>query len=110
MRINIKFIEECSKGEYGTCQITSRNNIDIKISRKLNKNRSEFFVTILHEMLHAWMFILKANGIKISVIKEHKWIYNVQYVVVKALEMISRKRKYNNGRNKNSRVRPLLGS
>ena len=94
MKININFVDECSKGEYGTCQITNRDTINIEISRALNQDQSQFFVTLLHELLHAWLFVMKANDIKISIGREHKWIYSVQAVVFEALKLLNKKAKY----------------
>jgi Zn-dependent peptidase ImmA (M78 family) len=92
MLIKIKFVDDCRNKAYGTTEIIDKNTILIVISRNKNRNRSEFFVTMLHELLHAWMFVLKANGIHMSQTKEHKWIYLVQNSIVEALGKIKRKR------------------
>ena len=94
MNIQIKLVKECSKGEYGTCEVTSVNSILIEISKKRNVNNLEYFCTLLHELLHAWIFIMKANGIKIGLIKEHKWIYNVQAVIFEALKLINKNTRF----------------
>lgn len=88
MNIKIKLVETCPKNEYGTCEIVGNNSILIEISKKKNNDKRQFFVTLLHELMHAWCFIMKANGIKMSIRKEHKWIYSVQNVVFKALEFV----------------------
>jgi len=90
MNIQIKLVKECSKGEYGTCQIINKNTILVEISESKNKDKYEFFVTVLHELIHAWVFIMKANGVKMSIKKEHKWIYSVQAVIIKALTFLKR--------------------
>ncbi len=91
MKINIRFIDKCPKNVYGTTEILNNKTILINISRLKNQNKSEFFVTMLHELLHAWMFILKANDIHMSPRTEHKWIYLVQNSVVRALNKIKRR-------------------
>jgi len=90
MNINVKMVNECSKKEYGTCQVINKNKIQIEISKIKNKTSSEFFVTLLHELLHAWLFIMKANGVKIGIKKEHKWIYSVQSIIIEALKLINK--------------------
>ncbi len=89
MNIKIKLIKECANGEYGTCEIQNKKTISIEISKKKNTDKYQFFISLLHELLHAWMFIMKANGIEIGIRKEHKWIYSVQAVVIEALKLIS---------------------
>jgi len=91
MNIKIRFVEKCKRGVYGTTEIVDKNNLLILISRKKNNIKQEFFVTMLHELLHAWMFILKSNGIKMKAADEHKWIYLVQNEVVKALNEVFKK-------------------
>ncbi len=86
MNIRIKFVNECPKGEYGLCEVVDNNSMLIQISRAKNKERHEFFVTLLHELLHAWMLVLKANKLKMSVRKEHTWIYRVQAVILTAFK------------------------
>ncbi len=88
MRIDIKFIDECKNRAFGTTEVVNNKTILIKISRKKNVTKAEFFITMLHELLHSWMFILKANGIKMSETREHKWIYLVQNEIVHALSKV----------------------
>lgn len=93
MNIKIKFVEQCPNGEYGLCEVINNNNILIQISRIKNREMSEFFVTLLHEILHAWMFILKANKIRMPIRKEHTWIYRVQAVILTALKDVIKDKK-----------------
>ena len=88
MNIKIKLVKECSKKEYGTCEVVDSNNILIEVSKKKNSKMNQYFVTLLHELIHAWVFIMKANGIKMSDRKEHRWIYSVEAVIIKALEYL----------------------
>lgn len=91
MLIKIKFVDDCRNKAYGTTEVIDNNTILIEISRTKNVKHGEFFVTMLHELLHAWMFILKANGIHMSKGREHKWIYIVQNSIVEALGKLKRK-------------------
>ncbi len=86
MNIKIKLVDTCPNGEYGLCEVLNNNTVLIQISRSKNKEMHEFFVTLLHELLHAWMFILKANKVKIPIRKEHNWIYRVQAVILVAFK------------------------
>ncbi len=90
MNIRVKMVSECSEGEYGTCQVVSDKTIQIEISEKRNTDVYQFCVTLLHELLHAWMFVMKANGLHIK--KEHKWIYSVQSVVFEALKLVHKRK------------------
>ncbi len=90
MNINIKLVPKCSKGEYGTCEVVSKNKIQIEISEAKNTDRNEYFVTLLHELLHAWIFVMKANGVELPIKREHKWIYSVQAVVIEALKYLDK--------------------
>lgn len=88
MNIRIKFVDECQNGAYGNTQVVDDKTILIQISREKNKKHVEFFVTVFHELLHAWMLILKGNGIKISRGREHKFIYAVQDHIVGELALL----------------------
>lgn len=88
MVVKIHFVDECKNKAFGTTEVLNENTILVQISRSKNKKMSEFFITMLHELLHVWMFILKANGITMSARREHKWIYLVQNSIVKAFERI----------------------
>lgn len=88
MIIKIKLVKKCPRGEYGLCTVTGNNSITIEVSEQKNTTPTQFYVTLLHELLHSWLFIMKANGVKIAEKKEHRWIYSVQAVVFKALELL----------------------
>ncbi len=90
MVIKIKLVKDCYKGAYGTCQVVSKDTIEIEISKRLNTDKYQYFVTLLHEIIHAWVYIMKANGIHMSDRKEHDWIYSVQTVVIKALQYLKK--------------------
>lgn len=91
MNIKIHFVDCCRNDAYGTTEVLNDKTILVTISRAKNNTHAEFFVTMLHELLHVWMFILKANGITMSTRREHKWIYLVQNSIVEALGKVKRK-------------------
>lgn len=75
--IKLKSKKQCSNPKwFGETIWINKNNIDIVISQSKNINSGEFALTVIHELLHAWLSILIHNGFKVK--NEHKFIYLVE--------------------------------
>jgi len=90
MIIEIKNVKDCKNKAWGNFMIKNKGKMLITISIKRNKLLAEYASTLLHEMLHAWVTILRANGIKVNNIKEHRFIYAVERKVLNELKRLGR--------------------
>lgn len=82
MRIDIKEVKKCRNGAAGNFIMYRAGHARITISRKLNGVIYEYAATVLHELLHLWVTILRLRGFRVTNIKEHKFIYAVEGVVI----------------------------
>lgn len=90
MIIVIKDRKKIKDGCYGITKYVSPKKIVIEISLSLNKDLAEYASTLLHEMLHVWVVILKSNGATINRRKEHPFIYKVERRIIDLLPMLKR--------------------
>jgi len=91
--IKVKTPSYCtSKNSFGeTIFDPNKEVITINISTKKNKNQAEFYVTLLHELLHVWVAVMKANRAKVK--HEHKFIYRCEDAIIKELKRLSKETK-----------------
>jgi len=86
---NVKYIrDKC----YGIARFISKNRILIEVSKSLNNTIGEYASTLLHELLHVWVAIVKINGGSIDRRKEHKFIYQVERDISKRLTIMRRQK------------------
>lgn len=88
MILEIKNVKDCRNKAMGNFIIKGNEKAIITISLKRNKTVAEYCSTLLHEMLHAWVTIFRAQGVKITNLKEHKFIYAVEGKIVKELKLL----------------------
>lgn len=75
MILEIKKVKRCRPREaFGTFAITGPTSALITVSTDKNRKLASYAVTLLHELLHCYIALLKANGFEVSARKEHKWI------------------------------------
>ena len=82
MLVNIKEVKKCRNGAYGNFLMRGAGYSLITISMKLNDTVAEYASTILHELLHLWVTLLRLKGFRVTNKKEHKFIYAVEQVVL----------------------------
>jgi hypothetical protein len=63
---------------FGLTTFETNGDVLIEISEKKNPTIDLFAITLLHEMLHVWLEILKRNGATIDLRKDHKFIAAVE--------------------------------
>lgn len=82
MRIHIKEVKKCRNGAYGNFLQRGRQSALITISLKENKMVAEYAATLLHELLHLWVTLLRLKGFRATNVKEHKFIYAVEKAII----------------------------
>jgi Txe/YoeB family toxin of Txe-Axe toxin-antitoxin module len=93
LNIKIKDKEYCSNKKWlGETRWISKSIAQIVISRKKNPNPIEFFLTLIHEMLHVWIAIMKYNGIRIP--HEHRFIYSIEDDIIKEIKKLAKETKH----------------
>lgn len=83
MRIEIREVRNCKNGAFGNFLLRSYKSALITISLKLNDSVAEYGATLLHELLHLWLALLRLKGFRVANKKEHNFIYDVEKHVLK---------------------------
>lgn len=89
--ITIKNKKKLKDDDYGVTNYVSNKKFVIEVSLSRNPDLAEYGSTLLHELLHAWLGILKLNGAKFNSRNEHKFIYKVEKNITDLLKMLKRK-------------------
>jgi hypothetical protein len=89
IRIDIRHVDKCDDGEYGTFEIVGNKRMLITISLKRCDNQRNYLLTLLHELLHGWVALLQVNKIvKISDRREHKLIEAFELYALRKLKQV----------------------
>lgn len=91
MIIEIRNVKNIKDGSYGTTTFQSKYRALIKVAESKNTTIDEWSNTVLHELLHVWIALLKANGAKIDRRFEHRYIYQSVDTCFKLLNCMRRK-------------------
>lgn len=81
MTLIIRNVRECKDGSFGYFRGITRNKCEIAVSAKKNTTVAGYGSTVLHELLHFWLHLLRLEGAKIGKKKEHRFIYDVERAV-----------------------------
>lgn len=81
MLVNIKEVKKCRNGAFGNFLMRGAGYALITVSLKLNDTVAEYAATVLHELLHLWVTIMRLKGFRVSNVKEHKFIYAVEDII-----------------------------
>ena len=76
---------------FGLSTFETNGDVLIEISEKKNPTIDLFSITLLHEMLHVWLELLKRNGATIDLRKDHKFIRAVEESIVKLSRLLKRR-------------------
>jgi hypothetical protein len=87
MLIDLKEVKACKNKAFGNFMIRGHDSILITISKKLNTTIAEYGATVLHELLHLWVTILRLKGFRATDDREHEFID----VVERAILILSKK-------------------
>ena len=82
MLVEIKEVKKCRNGAYGNFFLRGAKSSLITVSLKLNDTIAEYSATVLHELLHLWVTIIRIKGFRTTNVKEHRFIYAVEKVVI----------------------------
>jgi antirestriction protein ArdC len=82
MIVTIKEVGKCRNGAFGNFVLRRSGDALITISRKRNPDMAEYAATLLHEILHLWVTLLRLKGFRVKDRKEHRFIYAVEDVVI----------------------------
>lgn len=82
MRLEIKGVRYCRQGEYGYFKILGSQRACIAISLKENTTLNQYAETLLHELLHFYIALLKVEGFNVGSRNEHKWIEACELMVI----------------------------
>ena len=82
MVIHLKEVKKCRNGAFGNFLLRGANFALITLSMELNDTLAEYASTMLHELLHLWITILRVKGFRTTSLIEHKFIYAVEKCVV----------------------------
>lgn len=91
MIIEIKNVKDCRNKAWGNFAIKGSEKMLITISIKRNKYIADYASTVLHELLHAWVTILRAQGVRVTNLREHRFIYAVERKILNELKLLRRK-------------------
>ena len=94
--VAIKFVPSLPQGDCGYCVTRNKRktNYEIAISHKAHKKLSAFGATMLHELLHLWIYLMGVYGYRVSLKAEHKFIYAVENTVIQFMEILKRGEKH----------------
>jgi hypothetical protein len=86
MIIEIRSVKRCKDGSFGYFQAVSRTRALICVSQELNTTVAQYAATLLHELLHLWVTLLRADGFKARNGEEHRFIYDVETMAVRKMK------------------------
>lgn len=92
MILEIKKVKKCLNGAYGNFLLRGRDYALITVSLKLNQLLAEYGVTLLHELLHFWMTMMRREGFKMNDRREHQFIYAVEKKIINEMKKYGRKK------------------
>ena len=94
--VTIKLVDKLPEGDCGYCVRRShrKDQYEIAISKSAHKTVAEYGLTLLHELLHLWVYVLNLYGYKVRLALEHKWIRSVESVVVELMGILRQDEKF----------------
>lgn len=85
MLVDIKMVPRCSRNAFGSMKADTKEHATIEISSSRNRTPAKISLTLLHELLHLWVLVLKTHGCRWTPRKEHKFIYDIEALVALGL-------------------------
>lgn len=86
MIVRINKVKACRNKAYGNFLLRGHESALITISLKLNPMLAEYGATLLHELLHLWITMMRREGFRGSDKKEHEFIYEVEDQIVRIMK------------------------
>lgn len=78
MKVDIKLVDKCRNGAYGNFLARSSKYALITISRHKNRLLADYWLTLLHELLHLFFTLVRRQGFRITDKNEHKVIEMIE--------------------------------
>lgn len=85
MILQVNKVNKCRDNDCGNFRTVSKDIAIITISLSENKLLAEYGATLLHELLHFWMVMLRREGLKIADRTEHSFVYAAEGAVIKVM-------------------------
>ena len=92
----IKMVQRLPNNEdCGYCIGRSRrkDKYEIAISQEAHKTVAQFGATLLHELLHLWLYILEVYGYKVKLKIEHQFIRAVETTIIQFMYLLKQGKK-----------------
>ncbi len=86
MILEIKKVNRCKNGAFGSFVVLGRERARITISLERNKMLADYGATLLHELLHCYTTLLRVEGFKCTNKKEHKWIEKCETAILSLMQ------------------------
>lgn len=94
--VTIKLVDKLPEGDCGYCVRRShtKDQYEIAISKTAHKTLAQYGSTLLHELLHLWVYIMNTYGYKVRLALEHRWIRAVETVVIEFMGILREDEKF----------------
>lgn len=93
MKLEIRGVRKCRQDEFGYFKILGAQRAYIAISLEKNNTVNQYAETLLHELLHFYVALLKVEGFQVGQRREHKWIEACELTVVDQMKRYLKRRK-----------------
>ncbi len=81
MKILIRHVKKL-EGSYGETRFPAPHRITVLINQQLNRRLASYASTLLHELLHVWIYVLGLKGFEVEDKVEHDFIYAAEREVL----------------------------
>lgn len=86
MILEVKKVNKCKDGDFGYFRSVTKDKSKIVISLSKNKYLAEYGATLMHELLHFWVYMLRKEGFRVGNRKEHKFVYAAEDKILKEIK------------------------
>ena len=95
INVLVKLVRNLPEGDCGYCVQRNRrkDKYEIAISQEAHKTVAAFGSTLLHELLHLWVYIIGLYGYKVKLKYEHKFIRAVEATIIQFMEILKQGKK-----------------
>lgn len=88
--ISIKMVDHLPKGDCGYCVVRNKrkDKYEIVISQTAHKTVADFGSTLLHELLHLWVYLIAVYGYRVKLKYEHQFIRAVETTIIQFMYIL----------------------
>lgn len=84
MKVTIKKVRRCKNSAFGNFMLRGGKSALITISLERNKMLYDYWMTLLHELLHLFFTLLRRERFKVTNKQEHQIIYDIEDALAKS--------------------------